>query len=101
MTDQHRADVHARNGFPLDTMPFVDGLAANGVWFDRAYTTSPLCCPARTSLLTGRWPSAHRVTQNPAASLAVYGTDLFQVAKRAGYATALIGKNHTYLTGSD
>lgn len=101
MTDQHRADVHARNGFPLDTMPFVDGLAATGMWFDRAYTTSPLCCPARTSLLTGRWPSAHRVTQNPAANLAVYGTDLFRVARRAGYATALIGKNHTYVTGSD
>lgn len=101
MTDQHRADVHARNGFPLDTMPFVDGLAADGVWFDRAYTTSPLCCPARTSLLTGRWPSAHRVTQNPAADAAVFGTDIFQAAKRAGYATALIGKNHTYITADN
>jgi arylsulfatase A-like enzyme len=101
MTDQHRADVHARNGFPLDTMPFVDELAADGTWFDKAYTTSPLCCPARTSLMTGRWPSAHRVTQNPAADQAVFDTDLFQAAKRAGYATALIGKNHTYLTADD
>ncbi|GAB3918329.1 sulfatase [Microlunatus endophyticus] len=101
MTDQHRADVHARNGFPLDTMPFVDALAAEGTWFDRAYTASPLCCPARTSLMTGRWPSAHRVTQNPAADQAVFGTDLFQAAKQAGYATALIGKNHTYLTADD
>lgn len=101
MTDQHRADVHARNGFPLDTMPFVDSLAAGGVWFDRAYTTSPLCCPARTSLLTGRWPSAHRVTQNPAVDQAVFGTDLFQAAKQAGYTTALFGKNHTYLSSDD
>ncbi|WP_082764178.1 sulfatase-like hydrolase/transferase [Frondihabitans sp. PAMC 28766] len=101
MTDQHRADVHARDGFPLDTMPFVDSLAAQGVWFDRAYTTSPLCSPARTSLLTGRWPSAHRVTQNPAADQAVFGTDLFQAARGAGYATALFGKNHTYLRAED
>lgn len=101
MTDQHRADVHARDGFALDTMPFVDALAERGLWFDHAYTTSPLCCPARTSLLTGRWPSAHRVTQNPAKDLALFDTDLFRAAKDAGYATALIGKNHTYATADD
>ncbi|MGN6324404.1 sulfatase family protein [Pseudolysinimonas sp.] len=98
VTDQHRADASRRAGFPLDTTPFLDALAADGVWFDRAYTTAPLCSPARTSLLTGRWPSAHRVTQNPARELAVFGTDLVEVAHDAGYATALIGKNHTYLT---
>lgn len=101
LTDQHRADVSMREGFPLDTTPFLDGLAADGVWFDRAYTTSPLCCPARTSLLTGRWPSAHRVTENPAADVAVFDADLVQTARRAGYATAMIGKNHTYLSADD
>ncbi|MFC5835913.1 sulfatase-like hydrolase/transferase [Nonomuraea insulae] len=97
MTDQHRADVCAREGFPLDTTPFLDSLAREGTWFDKAYTTSPLCCPARTSLMTGRFASAHRVTQNPAAGRAVFDDDLFGVARAAGYATALIGKNHTYL----
>ncbi|WP_425824985.1 sulfatase-like hydrolase/transferase [Streptomyces fractus] len=97
LTDQHRADVSAREGFALDTTPFLDSLGRDGAWFDRAYTTSPLCCPARTSLLTGRFPSAHRVTQNPARPLAVRGADLFGEARAAGYATAMIGKNHTYL----
>lgn len=97
LTDQHRADVSAREQFPLDTTPFLDWLGRSGAWFDRAYTTSPLCSPARTSLLTGRFPSAHRVTQNPANPLAVCGTDLFREARAAGYATAMIGKNHTYL----
>ncbi|MBP0460984.1 sulfatase-like hydrolase/transferase [Streptomyces montanisoli] len=97
LTDQHRADVCAREGFPLDTTPFLDSLGRSGAWFDRAYTTSPLCSPARTSLMTGRYPTAHRVTQNPANPLAVRGADLFSEARAAGYATAMIGKNHTYL----
>ena len=101
MADQQRADLTAREGFPLDTTPYVDWLAAEGTWFDRAYTTSPLCSPARTSLLTGRWPSAHRVRENPAANEAVFAADLPGVLRSAGYATGLVGKNHTYLGPGD
>ena len=101
ITDQQRADHCAREGFPLDTTPFMDALAQDGACFDRAYTTAPLCCPARTSLFTGRYPSAHRVVENSAAELAVPGENLFAVARRAGYATAMVGKNHTWLSTSD
>ena len=38
MTDQQRADICRREGFPLDTTPFLDSLAAGGTWFNRAYT---------------------------------------------------------------
>jgi arylsulfatase A-like enzyme len=69
MADQLRAGISRMHGYPLDTMPAVDRLAARGVSFDCAYTTSPLCCPARVSMLTGRWPSAHRVRQNSANRL--------------------------------
>ena len=41
MTDQQRADLCAREGYPLDTTPFLDSLAASGTWFDRAYTSNP------------------------------------------------------------
>jgi len=101
MADQQRADLTAREGFPLDTTPFADELAAGGVWFDRAHTTSPLCSPARTSLLTGRYPSAHRVRENPAAAEAVFAADLPGVLRASGYATGLVGKNHTYLRPED
>lgn len=97
MTDQQRADITAREGYPLDTTPFLDGLAERGVWFDRAYTTAPLCGPARESFLTGRWPQATGVDTNDVSG-ARYDRDLFDVASEAGYATALIGKNHTHLT---
>lgn len=98
MADQHRAGLTRRSGFPLDTMPALDRLAAAGVAFERAYTTAPLCVPARVSLLTGRWPHAHRVRQNSAARFAYFEKDLFQVLKELGYRTGLSGKNHTHLT---
>ncbi|HET6428789.1 MAG TPA: sulfatase-like hydrolase/transferase [Phycisphaerae bacterium] len=98
MTDQHRADVCAREGYPLDTTPFMDSLAAEGVWFNRAYTCSPTCAPARVSMLTGRFPSATRVRTNHNVPDATYSRDMIDVLREAGYATAMCGKNHSHLT---
>ncbi|MCB0089424.1 MAG: sulfatase-like hydrolase/transferase, partial [Caldilineaceae bacterium] len=101
MTDQQRADVSRREGFPLDTTPFLDQLARQGIWFDRAYTTIPACAPARVSMLTGRYPSATRVRTNHNLPDATYGQDLFQLLRANGYTTSLCGKNHTYLERDD
>jgi arylsulfatase A-like enzyme len=101
MTDQQRADLCGREGYPLDTTPFLDSMARQGCWFNRAYTTAPLCSPARISLLTGRYPGAHRVRENRGQQHALFERDLFDVMKEQGYKTALIGKNHTYLRPED
>lgn len=98
MTDQQRADLSRREGFALDTTRFLDGLARQGVWFDRAYTSMPICCAARVSMLTGRYPSAHRVRTNHNIEDAYYDRDLFDVCRAQGYTTALVGKNHSHLT---
>ena len=98
MTDQHRADVSAREGWPLDTTPRLDRLAAAGTWFDRAYTVAPVCAPARISLLTGRFPGAHRARTNHNIADALYERDLIDVLAARGYATAMVGKNHSHLT---
>ena len=98
MTDQHRADHCAREGFALDTTPFLDSLARDGTWFHRAYSGAPICGPARVSMLTGRFPNATRVRENRACHLAVYETDLVDVCRERGYATAMVGKNHSHLT---
>ncbi len=97
MTDQHRADVCRREGFPLDTTPFLDRLARQGTWFKRAYTSMPACVPARTSMLTGRYPNATRVRTNHNVLDATYERDLIDVVRGQGYATGLCGKNHSYL----
>lgn len=42
----------------VDT-PALDGLAASGVQFENAVSTTPVCSPARGSLLTGRYPQSN------------------------------------------
>src|SRR5579872_646756 len=76
MSDQHRAGLTKFSGYPLDTMPELDRLASQGVNFDRAYCTAPLCVPSRISLLTGRWPHAHRVRENWAIKDAFFEKDI-------------------------
>lgn len=41
--------------------PEIDKLAKNGVQFDNFFCTSPVCSPARASILTGKMPSQHGV----------------------------------------
>ena len=101
MTDQQRADLCGREGYPLDVTPFVDRMAAEGVWFDRAYTPAPISGPARVAFLTGRFPKATRVKSNHNIEDAVYKDDLFAFARRNGYRTALVGKNHAHLKPQD
>lgn len=101
IVDQFRADASKREGFELNTTPFLDSLAAKGTWFNKAYCAMPACVPSRTSMITGRFPSATRVNSNMNLQDALYKKDLFDVVKSKGYKTALIGKNHTYLKPQD
>ncbi len=41
--------------------PFIDQLASEGTRFPNFFCTTPVCSPARASLMTGRIPSAHGV----------------------------------------
>jgi arylsulfatase A-like enzyme len=97
MTDQQQAHASRREGFALDTSPFLDEMAAQGTWFDRGYTSCPVCVPARTSMLTGRYISAHGVYTNGLTAGLRRGEDLFDVAEGMSYARGFFGKNHTYL----
>jgi arylsulfatase A-like enzyme len=94
MTDQQRVGLTRRSGYPIDTMPFVDQLAAAGTDFTHAYTAAPACVPARTSLLTGRFPSAHQVRQNSTAAHARFAADLVDVLRAAQYQLHFAGKPH-------
>lgn len=101
VADQRHYGLSKATGYPLDTSPTLDQLQACGVGFQHNYCTAPLCVPSRISMLTGRWPEAHRVRMNLQAKDAFFSKDIYQVAAQRGYRTALTGKNHTYLTEKD
>ena len=54
--DQHRAGALGSMGDPNVQTPVLDRLSTEGVHFTRAVMGTPLCCPCRGSLLSGRYP---------------------------------------------
>ena len=54
-TDEQRFDALRAYGNPQIDTPHLDRLAAEGVLFDRAYETQPVCTPSRSTLLTGHF----------------------------------------------
>jgi choline-sulfatase len=89
-------------GNPEIKTPVLDRLAAGGIRFENFFCTSPVCSPARASLLTGDIPSQHgvhdwiragSVGENRIDYLAGQ-TLITDVVARHGYRCALIGKWH-------
>ncbi len=93
MSDQHNVKVTGCYGDELVRTPNIDRLAAEGMRFDRCYTPSPVCVPARMSFVSGRRPSENNVIDNPdilSSRIMTWPECLNQ----AGYHTALIGRMH-------
>jgi arylsulfatase A-like enzyme len=57
--DTVRGDALGCYGNPLQPSPHIDAVAADGVRFERAISTSGWTLPSVASLLTGTWPSIH------------------------------------------
>lgn len=53
MPDQLRADFLSCNGADFIETANIDSIAAEGIRYERTYSASPVCVPARASLLTG------------------------------------------------
>mgnify|MGYP001812935820 CR=1 FL=1 len=62
--DTLRADHLGAYGYPRPVSPFIDSLAADGVRFDRAISSSSHTAPAHTSIFTGHHPARHGVLFN-------------------------------------
>ena len=55
MSDEHSWSAMGCSGSPLVKTPNLDRLAAMSVNLKNAYTTCPLCAPARASWFTGQY----------------------------------------------
>lgn len=92
-TDQQRADtIHALGNRTIIT-PALDRLAGESVVFQKCYTPSPICVPARMSLLSGQYPA--RTGSNSNSHGRVYqGEGFYSEFTKAGWNTCAIGKMH-------
>jgi arylsulfatase A-like enzyme len=66
--------------------------ARGGTRFTNAFATTPLCCPSRATILTGRYAHNHGVLTNDDAYELERDTVLSRYLSEAGYDTALVGK---------
>ena len=79
--------------------PNLDRLAAEGLWFDNAYTALPTCCPARQSMLAGKRAESFGALWNfditsKVASLTPDHPTWTASMKKSGYRMAYVGKWH-------
>ena len=92
-TDQQRADTLGCYGNPIVRSPHIDSLAGEGVLFENAFCTHPLCSPSRASWITGEYIHSHGLWRNGIA-LDEDRDNVVKALRDAGYSTVTIGKVH-------
>ena len=92
-TDQQNIDMMSAMGNSLLRTPNMDRLAKRGVMFKQAYCTSPVCGPARSSIITGRMPHETGVEWNGDSLRASIKT-VGEIFRDNGYQTTWAGKWH-------
>lgn len=95
--DMGYGDLNCQNPHSKIPTPNLDKLAASGMRFTDAHSSSGICTPSRFALLTGQyhWRRGHGIV-NSFGKPYFKDTDvtLPQILKQKGYKTACIGKWH-------
>jgi len=95
--DMGYGDLGANNPESKIATPHLDKLAAEGMRFTDAHSSSGVCTPSRYALLTGRfhWQKFHAIVNSfGAPALDEAEVTLPELLKTKGYRTACIGKWH-------
>lgn len=92
-TDQQRWDTVGCYGNPVNLTPNLDALAAKGIRFENAFTVQPVCGPARSCLMTGKYATTTGCYRN-GIPLPQDEKTIANYLKDEGYEVAYIGKWH-------
>ncbi len=93
MPDQLRSQALGCMGNPDVKTPNIDRLAAQGLLLPNTFANTPVCCPARANILTGKYSHKNGMTAND-LRLRESEVSIAEVLAQAGYRTGFIGKWH-------
>lgn len=94
-TDQQRYDTVGAQAPSFLRTPHLDFLQRQGITFDSAYSSCPLCVPARTSIMSGESALSHGMRTNERTHDYIgHEETLPGRLGGLGYQTSLIGKTH-------
>ena len=93
LTDDQRFDALGCAGNPIIQTPNMDWLAHNGIRFENAFVTTPICAASRASLFTGLYERKHGYTFTKPPVCKEYCDLSYPVLlRKAGYRTGFVGK---------
>ena len=93
LTDDQRWDALGFSGNNIIQTPEMDRLASEGIYFQNAFVTTPICAASRASLLTGLYERTHGYTFGPNELQEAYAANSYPMQlKKAGYKTGFFGK---------
>jgi arylsulfatase A-like enzyme len=93
LPDQLRGQALGCLGDPNVHTPNIDRLAAEGLTFRNTFANTPVCCPARANMLTGRYAHKNGMVAND-LRLRENEVTYSQLLRNASYRTGFIGKWH-------
>src|SRR5215471_8980043 len=88
--DTLRADHVGCYGYKQVKTPNIDGLAADGARFERAFAVVPVTLPSHATMLTGTYPMLSGMHDFSVNKLNSQQATLASVLKQAGYATGAV-----------
>lgn len=93
LADDQRHDAMSCAGNPIIQTPNMDWLARNGIRFENAFVTTPICAASRASIFTGLYERRHGYTFTKAPIRSDFCDLSYPILlRKAGYRTGFVGK---------